>query len=174
MTGYTCERCLKEFTQKSHYNTHMKRKTPCQNNKEKIKQEVEKRVNPELQNVILDEATSQVDPMELTKKIETMIKNNDVFVESLNQLLHNHGIEFNARLNIILELIQYKFNQTPVTLVDTSSQIYKDVLSIIENVSINKSEIFQKVFMFYGNKKSKVNLDQYYTPVTVGQFMNTM
>jgi type I restriction enzyme M protein len=171
MTGYTCERCLKEFAQKSHYNTHMKRKTPCQNNKEKIKKEVEKRVNPELQNVIIEDTKNKE---ELTKKIETMIKNNDVFVESLNQLLHNHGIEFNTRLNIILELIQYKFNQTPVTLIEHSSQIYKEVLAIIENVSINKSEIFQKVFMFYGNKKSKVNLDQYYTPVTVGQFMNIM
>jgi len=174
MTGYTCERCLKEFAQKSHYNTHMKRKTPCQNNKEKIKKEVEKRVNPELQNVIVDEATSQVDSMERKNKIEIMVKNNDIFVDKLNQILHNHGIEFNARLNMILELIQYKFNQTPVTLIDNSSQTYKDVLSIIENVSINKSEIFQKIFMFYGNKKSKVNLDQYYTPVTVGQFMNTM
>lgn len=171
MTKYTCERCLKEFAQKSHYNTHMKRKTPCQNNKEKIKQEVEKQAQPEVENVIIEDTKSKE---ELTKKIETMIKNNDVFVESLNQLLHNHGIEFNTRLNMILELIQYKFNKTPVTLIDTSSQIYKDVLAIIDNVSINKSEIFQKVFMFYGNKKSKVNLDQYYTPVTVGQFMNTM
>lgn len=174
MTGYTCERCLKEFAQKSHYNTHMKRKTPCQNNKEKIKKEVEKQVNPELQNVVIDEAASQVDPMELKNKIEAMVKNNDVFVDKLNQTLHNHGIEFNARLNMIIELIQYKFNQTPVTLINQSSQIYKDVLAIIDNVSVNKSEIFQKIFMFYGNKKSKVNLDQYYTPVTVGQFMNTM
>lgn len=29
---YTCDRCLKEFTQKSHYNKHVQRKTPCQMN----------------------------------------------------------------------------------------------------------------------------------------------
>ena len=91
MTGYTCERCLKEFAQKSHYNTHMKRKTPCQNNKEKIKKEVEKRVNPELQNVIVDEATSQVDSMELKNKIETMVKNNDIFVDKLMMIVDDVG-----------------------------------------------------------------------------------
>ena len=30
MPVYTCERCLKEFKQKSHLQTHMNRKTPCQ------------------------------------------------------------------------------------------------------------------------------------------------
>ena len=29
MVNYTCEKCMKIFEQKSHYDTHMKRKTPC-------------------------------------------------------------------------------------------------------------------------------------------------
>lgn len=41
---YTCERCLKEFKQKSHYNTHLKRKTPCQNNQQIIKNEVNQKI----------------------------------------------------------------------------------------------------------------------------------
>jgi tRNA1(Val) A37 N6-methylase TrmN6 len=37
MSKYTCESCLKEFLQKSKYETHIKRKTPCvKNKKEKI------------------------------------------------------------------------------------------------------------------------------------------
>ena len=36
MTKYTCERCLKEFSQKSHYDKHLKKKRPCQDNKGKI------------------------------------------------------------------------------------------------------------------------------------------
>tara|TARA_B100001063_G_C16757720_1_gene554138 strand:+ start:705 stop:1958 length:1254 start_codon:yes stop_codon:yes gene_type:complete len=32
MVKYSCERCNKEFSQKSHYDTHKKRKTPCDNN----------------------------------------------------------------------------------------------------------------------------------------------
>ena len=48
MPVYTCERCLKEFSQKSHYNAHLKRKTPCQNNKDKIEAVVEKIVNEKI------------------------------------------------------------------------------------------------------------------------------
>lgn len=50
MPVYTCERCLKEFSQKSHYNTHLKRITPCQNNKSKIEEVVEKMVNEKINN----------------------------------------------------------------------------------------------------------------------------
>lgn len=50
MPVYTCERCLKEFSQKSHYNNHLKRKNPCQNNKGKIKEVVEKMVNEKIYN----------------------------------------------------------------------------------------------------------------------------
>ena len=41
MPKYTCERCLKEFSQKSHYTKHQNKKIPCQNNKEKIEEVVE-------------------------------------------------------------------------------------------------------------------------------------
>ena len=41
MAKYTCERCLKEFSQKSHYDKHMKKKIPCQDNKGKIVEVVE-------------------------------------------------------------------------------------------------------------------------------------
>lgn len=36
MVKYSCERCGKEFSQKSHYNSHKRRKTPCENNVDKI------------------------------------------------------------------------------------------------------------------------------------------
>jgi len=52
MPVYTCERCLKEFSQKSHYNNHLKRKNPCQNNKDKIEQVVEKMVNEKIDNTL--------------------------------------------------------------------------------------------------------------------------
>lgn len=50
MPIYTCELCLKEFSQKSHYNTHLKRKNPCQDNKSKIEEVVEKIVNEKIDN----------------------------------------------------------------------------------------------------------------------------
>ena len=41
MSKYTCERCLKEFSQKSHYTKHQNKKIPCQDNKGKIEEVVE-------------------------------------------------------------------------------------------------------------------------------------
>ena len=41
MPIYTCERCLKEFSQKSHYDKHKNKKKPCQDNKGKIEEVVE-------------------------------------------------------------------------------------------------------------------------------------
>lgn len=45
MPKYTCERCLKEFSQKSHYDKHQNKKKPCQDNKGKIEEVVEKLIN---------------------------------------------------------------------------------------------------------------------------------
>jgi DNA (cytosine-5)-methyltransferase 1 len=45
MPNYTCELCLKEFYQKSHYNKHINKKNPCQNNKSKIEEVVENFIN---------------------------------------------------------------------------------------------------------------------------------
>ena len=41
MTTYICKCCLKEFSQKFHYDKHQNKKKPCQNNKEKIEEVVE-------------------------------------------------------------------------------------------------------------------------------------
>jgi adenine-specific DNA-methyltransferase len=41
MPKYTCERCLKEFSQKSHFNKHQTKKIPCQDNKGKIEKDVD-------------------------------------------------------------------------------------------------------------------------------------
>ena len=37
MDKYLCEKCGKEFSQKSNYDSHNKRKTSCENNSEKIR-----------------------------------------------------------------------------------------------------------------------------------------
>ena len=41
MPKYTCERCLKEFSQKSHFDKHQNKKLPCQDNKGKVEKIVE-------------------------------------------------------------------------------------------------------------------------------------
>ena len=50
MPKYSCERCGKEFSQKSHYDSHKKRKNPCENSLDKIQMMVDEKVK----NVIND------------------------------------------------------------------------------------------------------------------------
>ena len=51
MVKYSCERCGKEFFQKSHYDSHNRRKTPCENNADKIKALVDKAVEEKLKEL---------------------------------------------------------------------------------------------------------------------------
>lgn len=44
MGKYSCEKCGKVFSQKSHYDSHKKRKTPCENDTNKMKVPVDKAV----------------------------------------------------------------------------------------------------------------------------------
>lgn len=50
MVKYTCEKCGKEFKQKSHYTTHLNKKNPCVN-ESKIKDIVEKVVEEKIKNL---------------------------------------------------------------------------------------------------------------------------
>ena len=53
MDKYSCERCGNDFSQKSHYDSHNRTKTPCENNADKIKQTVDKTVEDKLNNTKL-------------------------------------------------------------------------------------------------------------------------
>jgi DNA (cytosine-5)-methyltransferase 1 len=63
MVKYSCERCGKEFSQKSHYDSHNRRKTPCENNTDKIKTLVDKAVEEKLKELnknFIDENKEEV------------------------------------------------------------------------------------------------------------------
>ena len=51
MVKYSCERCGKGFSQKSHYDSHKRRKNPCENNADKIKALIDKAVEEKLKEL---------------------------------------------------------------------------------------------------------------------------
>jgi len=61
MVKYCCERCGKEFSQKSHHDSHKKRKIPCENNVDKIKLMVNKAVEDKLKELDNNETIEQHD-----------------------------------------------------------------------------------------------------------------
>jgi hypothetical protein len=101
--------------------------------------------------------------------IKKIINTNSKFLDDINQILHNGGILFDKRIDIILQLLHSKFDGKPFTLQNTLLQT--QLTDIIQNITISKQELFQKVFMFYGNTYLKKTFDQFYTPCTIGEFM---
>lgn len=75
MPKYTCEHCLKEFFQKSHYTKHQNKKIPCQDNKGKIEEVIEniiinkKLISNNTGNIIIN-STMEPKPTETAKVVE--------------------------------------------------------------------------------------------------------
>ena len=58
MSKYTCEKCGKEFKQKSHYTTHLNKKNPCINElkiKEIVDKAIEEKISKMKHNIIIEE-----------------------------------------------------------------------------------------------------------------------
>jgi hypothetical protein len=53
MSKYSCERCGKDFSQKSHYDSHKRRKKPCENYSNKIQTMVDKKVKETINDLNL-------------------------------------------------------------------------------------------------------------------------
>ena len=53
MPNYSCENCGKEFSQKSHYDSHKRRKKPCENYSNKIQIMVDKKVQETINDLNL-------------------------------------------------------------------------------------------------------------------------
>jgi len=54
MVNYSCDKCYKTFTQKSHYIQHQKRKNMCENNADKINVLIDKAVEDKLNTILPD------------------------------------------------------------------------------------------------------------------------
>merc|ERR1711918_23296 len=51
MVKYSCEKCGKDFSQKTHYDSHNIHKTPCENKADKINAHVDKAVQEKLKEL---------------------------------------------------------------------------------------------------------------------------
>lgn len=87
MVKYSCERCGKGFSQKSHYDSHNRRKTPCENNADKIKALVDKAVEEKLKE--LNNKKLIVENEDVNINTDTMQQpSTDVKYFDLNQFLY--------------------------------------------------------------------------------------
>lgn len=135
MVKYSCERCGKEFSQKSHYDSHNRRKTPCENNAHKIKALVDKAVEEKLKELnnkklIVKNEEVNVNTTVMQTKTETMYNN------ILEEILLGKKIETNNLYNTLC-----KFNKCEHSkgIYYTSTNFFKDILTKIKMSNINNS-----------------------------------
>ena len=100
MVKYSCERCGKEFSQKSHYDSHNRRKAPCENNADKIKALVDKAVEEKLKELnnkklIVENEEVNVDITVMQTKTESTYNN------ILEEILLGKKIETNNLYNTL-------------------------------------------------------------------------
>jgi len=170
MGKYTCNRCAKEFTQKSHYTVHKSRKIPCENNVEKIKS-------------IVNEKLKELNIKELNIKEETTIElseNNPVAERPYSKLSYDvtkelgkkekqeYGIYFTPP-KTIKECIKYlgEYIDGINTVLEPSCGTCEYILELskeysnldITGIEYNKS-IYDKI-KGYENNKIKIKREDY-------------
>jgi hypothetical protein len=104
-------------------------------------------------------------------------KNNSKFINDINQLFHNKGVKQEDRFNVLFKLLDKSKSlgnsSDFISQGRTEEEIikYKDILNIIDNLDYTNAELIQEIFMTIGSKYTKLNLDQFYTPLTISKFI---
>jgi len=140
MPKYTCERCFKDFSQKSHYDKHQHKKLSCQDNSSKIEEIVENFIitkklisaNPEnimLNNMPASKANTSIpEPTKIPEDVvvwqlgtatgsdaqyQTEKAKIDTLVKSCHQHLYNNGSIIGVKaINDIMRLLPLKLLQS--------------------------------------------------------------
>jgi hypothetical protein len=99
--------------------------------------------------------------------------NNIKLINQINQLLHNKGVKQETRIDLLIELLEN--NKKKDTCDDCElMKKYDDILSIINSFDYSNKDLIQELFMSLCSKLTKYNLDQFYTPLTISQFINVL
>ena len=96
MVNYSCEKCGKEFTQKSHYNKHLNRKNPCVV-ESKVKEILNKVVEEKLE--YYEKNKEKKDNIELNNINDENIELNNINDENINVNDNDENIDENIELN---------------------------------------------------------------------------
>jgi len=100
MVKYSCERCGKEFSQKSHYDSHNRRKTPCENNADKIKALVDKAVEEKSEPTISQSELDQI--ILISLEMFVVCFSITIFSNGIQRIFH--GMQLGFLVHIMLTI----------------------------------------------------------------------
>jgi len=146
MPKYTCERCLKEFSQKSHYTKHQNKKLPCQDNKGKIEEVVE--------NIIINKKLISNNTENINTKMEDTSKQNE---NGLDQFYTNKDIALKCynKLNEIINLNKYDIHLEPSAGSGSFFNIMDNTKKIGLDIEPKEKDIIKMNFFDYKPEEDK-------------------
>jgi predicted RNA methylase len=83
---------------------------------------------------------------------------NAKIINHINQYFHNQGVKQENRLDLLITLIQ-------------SASSDNEIVKMLRALDYNNKDLIQAIFMLIGSKLTKFDLDQFYTPLTISEFI---
>ena len=90
MGKYSCDKCYKSFSQKSHYDKHISRKNPCEIQKDKIKELIDKAVEEKMIELNKKLILNNTIETNITEQMETSKMSKPELLEKCEQRLYSH------------------------------------------------------------------------------------
>lgn len=178
MVKYNCSRCSKGFSQKSHYDSHKRRKTPCEDNtqklktliyeiiNEKIRQLIDKPVldetNEKLKNLIYELIDERINQYKKNEPIVLKEDNSEIHSESESELIQTSmSLEYSKLSLSLTKKIEKKDKKkdgiyfTPPKTIEKNIQLLEPYMSNIKNIlepSCGSCEYIFRILNKYNNK----------------------
>ncbi len=103
---------------------------------------------------------------------------NSKHINHINQLLHNKGIKQEDRIGVLTTLFEKRKNLTVGAAAAAAAAAFdprfSDIMEAINAIDFTNKEISQELFMLFGSKLTRYKLDQFYTPLTISEFITAM
>ena len=128
MVNYSCSNCLKDFTQKSHYTTHLNKKIPCINNIDKLKESFKNIINESIDN-----------------KLNDIITNKKIEFNYVNSIIDDN-IKKDMNKNKVIAIKEVLYDETKILskekIIDINNKItpVKEEKTDINNTKINSKK----------------------------------
>ena len=152
MKIYACEKCGKEFDQKSHYDAHAKKKNPCVH-----EAALEKRLEGILRKI--EPADAAAEPQAKTDKMADVIKTKEQqqkFFEALHNLLWNDaGLNPEKALEHMTFFFAYRLIERQADTLGLPQECRWSYLANLKDKQILFEEMKKGIIAFNKNKKTK-------------------
>jgi len=99
---------------------------------------------------------------------------NSKHINHINQLLHNKGIKQEDRIGVLTSLFEKRKSLAVEAATVVIDARFSDIMDAINAIDFTNKEISQEIFMLFGSKLTRYKLDQFYTPLTISEFITGM